>query len=442
MRYSLTLMLLAFFALSCKKNNSTASSGNEANTFLKVYGVHIQNSAKSTNTTINASGSVTSDENGNIYAWYFDSLISGARRIAIIKTDKNGAMIWNKSYFEFSPSSWDIDLINNNYIWQDFVCIGQTLFLCGSDAANKNWAMLKIDCADGKITGQFSLNNLIPANNNYFLIRSIWPTKNGNILVNCSAGMPNGYTKPVLSMFDQSGNLIWMKNNFPCPFSDSGNFNESPFTLMELSNGDFIYGSIGMYSFTANDASITSSVLYFHHLTSSGNLVRTDSLAQGAFNWSGNPPFYNSDGTSQHFSLLTSSLGGYIIVSNEDYAFSTATRIKILKTDASFRVTDSSYVDLGNSFAPCVVQNNSGDIVMSVVSQVLPLPNFVCTLYKIGPDGHIVNQSEIGLPHQSVFVSGMFHTADDHILISGLIQSANIDTNNLFILKTDNNVRY
>jgi hypothetical protein len=140
--------------------------------------------------------------------------------------------------------------------------------------------------------------------------------------------------------------------------------------------------------------------------------------------------------------VFTSSLGGYIVLSTEIYDSYQDCRVKILKTDASLRVQDSTYVSLGCSVVSSAVQNNDGDIIMSVFSQILPVPNVICNLYKIAPNGSVSAQGQVGLPNQSTFISGMCATTDNHFIMGGLIQFANIDTNNLFILKTDNNVHF
>ncbi len=105
-------------------------------------------------------------------------------------------------------------------------------------------------------------------------------------------------------------------------------------------------------------------------------------------------------------------------------------------------VTDSSYISLGNSVVTSIVQNKDGAVIMSVFDQILPLPNVSCNLYKIAPDGTVSYQNQVGLHDESTFISGMFATDDDHIVMAGLIQFASLDTNNLFILKTDNNAHY
>ena len=193
----------------------------------------------------------------------------------------------------------------------------------------------------------------------------------------------------------------------------------------------------------ASGASLSSSILYFHNISNTGQYIGTDSLAQGVFNSSGgDTTFYNSNGASQMFALFPSIMGGYVIISTEIYDLNTDMRVKILKTDAAFHVTDSSYIGYGSSFVSATAQDNNGDIFISVFSQILPLPNAICDLYKIAPNGSIASQKQIGLSLESVYASGMCPTNDGHIVMSGLIQLSNVDTNNLFILKTDNNINY
>jgi hypothetical protein len=429
---------------SCKKNSTNNPA--QSNTFFHVYNVPIAKNNKTTNTTIASSGSMACDANGNIYAWYSDSVISGFNRFAILKTDKNGNKIWNTSYFPFSPCQVDIDLDLNNYFWQDFICMGQSLFIAGRDTAN-NWQVIKINCSDGSIAGRFPLNSLEPSYSyTYFLIYSIWPTKDGNILINAFSNI-GGFGTPVLAKMDPSGNIIWVNNSFPSRVPDSADFEEFPYCVMEL-NGNYVYGTVGMYQFTGTGIdsayALTSSTLYLHYLSSaSGNILNTDSLTQGTYNSSSaSPAFINGNGASQVFSIFPSSLGGYIILSSETYDYITDLRVKILKTDTALHVTDSSYISLGNSIVSCAVQDNAGDIIMSVFSEVLPIPNAICMLYKIAPDGSVTAHNQVGLSNQSAFISGMYPTSDDYILMSGLIQFSDVDTNNLFILKTDNNVHF
>jgi len=437
-------LLLLLLVSACKK--STTNNTAQDNTFFHVYNVQIAKNNKTTNTTIASSGALASDANGNIYAWYSDSVISGNNRFAILKTDKNGNKIWNTSYFPFSPCRVDIDLNVNDYFSQDFICIGLSLFICGKDTAN-NWEIIKINCSDGSIAGRFPLNSLEPARSyNYFLIYSIWPTKDGNILINAFSDL-GGFGTPTLAKMDLSGNVIWVNNNFPSRVPDSTAFEEFPYCMMEL-NGNYVYGTVGMHNFTGvgvySAYTFTSSTLYLHYLSSSsGNILNTDSLTQGTYNnSSGNPAFINGNGASQVFSIFPSSLGGYIILSSEIYDVTQDARVKILKTDASLHATDSSYISLGNSMVSCAVQDHDGNIIMSVFNQVFPIPNAICMLYKIAPDGSIVAHNQVGLSNQSAFISGMCPASDDYIFMAGLIQFSNIDTNNLFILKTDNNVQF
>jgi len=439
MKYLVVFIFFGFCILACKK---TSNSSSNPGTFLYLYDLPIALNHKTTNTTISGSGAVTSDLSGNIYTWYFDSVISDAQRVAILKTDINGKKIWNFSYLSFYPAHYDLDLINNNYTWQDFVCIGQSLFLCGSDGAGVNWYILKINCSDGKIVDEISLNSLRSINNYAFLIEHMWATREGNILVGGFLGDSTGGSKPILAMYDQSGNQIWLNESIPYPVSNPANFTENPDAFVELSNGNIIYGGVGLYNFSINGNSVTSSTLYFYNINSSGKLIGIDSLAQGTYNISGNPTFYNGTGAGEIFSLFTSSSGGYIIVSTEIYDLNTDIRIKILKTDAAFHVTDSTFIGLGSSFVSSAIQNSEGDIIVSVFSQVLPVPNAVCDVYIISPNGLIIGQKSIGLPLESVYISGMCPTNDGHMVMSGLIQPANIDNNNLFILKTDNSVQY
>ena len=437
MKKLITLILALILCqgiISCKKNSAAT---HPPDTFFKVYNEPVAKQSITTRTTTYSSGSMAVDNNGNIYVFYQDSLISGYPRLAIIKTDKNGEKIWNVSYLPFNPVRIDVDLNNNNNTWPDFLCIGQSLFIAGADSSG-NRKVLRINCSGGKMTNQFSLEQIAPSTRSFFQLVGMWPTIEGNLLVGAWSSSVGGFQTPVLNLLDQSGNLIWANNNFPCPVPDSSNFHEHPYCLLELTNGNFIYGTVGMYGFSDNNGnSLVSSTLYFRQLSSSGNLIRTDSLAQGVYNSSGDPTFINSNGAAQSFSLFTSPLGGYIIVSLETYDYYQDARVKILKTDPSFHVQDSSYVSLGCSVVTSAVQNKEGEIIMSVFNQVLPVTNIICNLYKIEPNGSVTTQNQIGLPTQSVFISGMSLTNDDHILMDGLIQFANVDTNNLFILKTD-----
>ena len=433
------LIVILFVAGSCKKSSISAHQGD---TFFKQYDVRIAKDDKTTRTTTTASGAIASDNDGNIYAWYFDSLIGSEHRLAIIKTDKYGKKIWNTSYTPFYPFRVDIDLNNNNDTWQDFFCIGESLYI-GGNTPSKDWMVLKINCSDGKISSQFNVNQLMPAYRSYFLLWRMWPTKNGNILLAATSGSPGGFETPILAMMDQSGNLLWVKNSFPCQVADSTEFQELPYCLLELDNNNFIFGTMGMHYFSDGTGnSLVSSTLYFRHMNISGVLTGTDSLRQGIYNRDGNPAFVNSDGAAQIFSVFTSPAGGYIILSTETYDYFQDARVKIIKTDASFYVEDSSYISLGCSVVTSAVQGKGGEIIMSVFSQILPMPNVICNLYKIAPNGSVVAQNQVGLSNQSTFVSGMLPTNDDHVIMGGLIQFANVDTNNLFILKTDNNVHF
>ena len=126
------LLLLLFAVCSCKKSTSNNVTG--GNTFFKLYNVPIAKDSKTTRTTTYSSGAMVSDNDGNIYVWYYDSLVAGRHRFAIIKTDKNGKKIWNESYIPFDAFRVDIDLNNNNLTWQDFTCNGQSLFIGGRDS--------------------------------------------------------------------------------------------------------------------------------------------------------------------------------------------------------------------------------------------------------------------------------------------------------------------
>jgi hypothetical protein len=435
---ALLILLLSLMVCSCKKNNSQKVQGD---TFFKLYNLPIQTNHKSSNTTIASSGSMVSDANGSIYVWYYDSTVAALGRVAILKTDNKGNKIWNASYIPMLVACTDIDLNLNYFFKEDFVCIGQSLFICGRDSSG-NWQLLKINCSDGKLTDQIPLNILQPGYRPYFQVRAMWATNEGNLLIGSWSAPGGGFQTPILSMMDPSGNLIWTNKSFPGRVPDSVNFNEEPCCFRELSNGNYIFGTIGFYTFNDSSGnSLTSSMLYLHHINSSGNIVSTDSLYQGTYNNSGLPAFINSNGASQIFYVFPSQ-GGYIIVSMEMYDFNQDTRLKILKTNGSLVVTDSSYISYTSTVLTSIAQDRAGNVIMSVCSQALPWPNAICDIYRITPDGAVTKPVEIGLTDQSAFISGIYPTNDNYLFMAGLIQSGNVDNNHLFILKTDNNVHY
>ena len=94
--------VLIFATYGCKK--STINSVKEKETFYKTFDFNIAKTGPSATQT--NSGAIVSDSNGNIYCWYFDSVLQGdVKRIAILKTDHQGNIIWNKNYFSFSPGN-------------------------------------------------------------------------------------------------------------------------------------------------------------------------------------------------------------------------------------------------------------------------------------------------------------------------------------------------
>jgi hypothetical protein len=437
------IVLISLCSLcACKK---TATNTYSADTFFKVYNAPIAKDLGS-NATTNSSGAVTSDANGNIYILYYDALLANNGALYMLKTDKYGKMVFNKRYFKFY-------LYQQVYYYiANFICLDETLYLAGLDSTGK-WTILKINCTDGQVAGQIPLAGIIPpgAKVSSFSIADMWQTKAGNLLINAYYTTPLGYTKPILSLLSPDGTIIWSKSDFPFPLFKSGDYEEGS-CISELANGNFVFGTVGVRWTNTAVAYETKTVeLNFYTLSSGGSLLSVDSLTAG-----GEVQYYYISGIYNKISpeilsffLFPSPLGGYIIAANEYYGYTSQSgnylyRLKVIKTDISFHVLDSAYVNPANSDVNIsgIVQKADGSIMVSLEDQQLPVTNDLCYLYEIAPDASVKKVRQVGLSSQSTFISGMSQANDGHIVMGGLIQTNGIDTNNIFILKTDGNGNY
>jgi len=428
---------------SCKK---TATSPFPADTFFKVYSVPIANGT-GTLSNITFGGNIVTDDSGNTYIFYFNNLVANGGVISLLKTDKYGKMAWYKNYIPFVP------YLEFSYYGICLIRIGETLYLSGKDST-QNWTMLKFNCPDGKLTGQISLGGILPpgARSGSLYISTIWQTKEGNILVNGYFTAAAGYTKPLLVMMNISGDIIWSKSDFPFHFPNSTQVNydaENGYCMDELPDGSFLFGTVASCWIDITTVSeVETYTLNFYHISSSGSLLSTDSLAAGGHIGYFNSPttiFLDSNvGEITEFFVFPSPQGGYIIVGEETYNLVLSNRIKVIRTDASYHVLDSSYIAPANSslLISGIIQKTDGAILLSVYDEQLPVTNDLCNLYEIAPDISVKKIQEVGLLSQSVYMSGMTQTNDGHIVMGGLIQTNGLDTNNIFILKTDENEHY
>jgi len=440
-------LLIAFCIcnlLACKK---TTTSPYPSDTFLKVYSLPLAK-GQGTSTTANSVYSIVSDQSGYIYTYYDDSLpgstatYSDASSIAILKTDKYGNIVWKKHYAVFYVHGQDAYYYN-------FICNGQTLYLLGQDTLN-NWTILKFNCSDGQLTGQIPLNGLLPTGSVAGSLYVIGMTLNneGDFMLSSWYNVSNGFQAPMLTRLNTDGSVKWSKSDFPIPSLHPHESFENIRCITETGTGDFLVGTV-LLSLPDSNASyeIATFTMNFYHFSSTGNLLSKDSLPGGASigyqNTSFYGRFYNSDGEINSFSTFPAPQGGYIIVADENYQFSSY-RLKIFKTDNSFNVLDSAFIAPPNCnlYYSGIIQKADGTIVVSVIDEALPLTNNFGYVYEVAPDLTIKKIEQIGLTSQSVVINGMNATYDGHIIMSGVIQKNGIDTNNLFILKTDNNEHF
>ncbi len=429
-----TILIIAFLAcfLACKKTHNTPGSSSD---FLKVFNVHVW----SINTGSSATtGTIATDNTGNIYFWYYDSLANPQNRIAIVKTNLQGDVIWKVHFFFYAGSGGLNFLLPVN---KNFICSGQYLYLFGNDTSNIQ-CLLKLNCSDGAVNSKIIFSNILPDSTT---VNSIWPSKNGNILLNCTASNVNTNTRPGLSMITTAGTVVW--NWYQLPFGNLYN-SEVANSLVELTDGSFIFGT--MYS-KLTDASnmnyLDTRTLKFYHLSSSGTLTRNYTLSGGSDtqSTSGISVAENVDATKQ-FSLFSNPGGGYYIISTVYYnknTFAAPFRIKLLKTDDSFRVTNTSYISLpsGNTFISSAIQKADGNILVSVfdnslVAKVL----YKCTLYNVAPDASSSSINDLPLSYQSIFITDINQINDGHLLFTGVLRTYATDTDNVFLMKTDNSV--
>jgi len=447
--------VLIFATYGCKK--STINSVKEKETFYKTFDFNIAKTGPSATQT--NSGAIVSDSNGNIYCWYFDSVLQGdVKRIAILKTDHQGNIIWNKNYFSFSPGNVVCNGFSGIMNNQDFICIGQSLYICGDSAGY--YSLFKFDCRNGSYEKRIP----VPMSTNFSInpkVILIWPSKDGNIFLaereeNNISEVKNLY----IFKIDTNANVIWEKSDFSYVFLSATvpPYEEYIQSLSELGNGGIIVETKVEFTIQHSQVSITSNYAYrFYQLSSMGALLRVDSLDGGGMvkfattNTSGavfcdynNFLLYGCSSAITHIRILPKTGGGYILVCCEVTDDINTSRCKIFQTDNSFQITDSSYISSSATKSTIgvndAVANSDGSILMWVNNVNLDISGQSVNLFEYS-DHSAKRIGVLGLDNQSCNVSGMGLTADGHVLGVGLITNI-VGVNKLFIIKTDSHGVY
>ena len=418
--------------IACKKTHTSPPTTND---FLKVYNVHLW----STNLANFAlTGSIATDNDGNNYFWFYDSIASPNLRLAIVKTNKTGDLIWKKNYFLNVPGNSNPNL--SLPVYKNFICGDQYLYLLGSDTSSAN-CLFKLNCVDGNTNSRITFDNILPPNT---FVNSIWPASDGNILLICSKLNIYNYASPGLSLITTSGTQLW--SWFQLPYATS-HTSETANAITELKDGSFMFGTlyVNKKDTLAGQFSETRT-LKFYHISNSGSLSGTNAINGGTdlSNNMGGLYAYDSIDAIRSYYLFSNTAGGYNIISTAAYKNDSRylNRIKLLKTDDSFRVTSTGYINPppGNSVLSSVVQKTDGTILASVFNDGAPQILYSCSLYNIAPDGSSTAINDLPLSYQSIFITDISQAKDGHLLFTGVLQTYATDTNNVFLMKTDNNL--
>jgi hypothetical protein len=124
----------------------------------------------------------------------------------LIKTNKNGDIIWDSIYRDPRPGPQDMYTLE---AWQ--TTDGGYILLGGEDGADPEYTyLIKFDANGKEQWSKKWTNSSLPAGT--YVPYTVKPTKDGGLV---SAGSyriePSGSTK-ALAKFDQNGNILWRKN--------------------------------------------------------------------------------------------------------------------------------------------------------------------------------------------------------------------------------------
>ncbi len=444
--YPVIFLLLGLYA--CRKTNTAQPQGN---TFFKTYDTHLSNWNYS-KSFIYATGGITTDNEGNLYTWYFDTCLSHAytanilgalNTVAVLKTDKHGNMIWNRRLFAFTPA-WiprTYGLFSND----DFACIGDQLYLAGQDT-NGHFTILKFN-ADGNYLGEIPLNGLAPAGAAIRGFYSMWPTKEGNLLLNFTCRQPSlpETTAPYVVMVSASGAPIWQTSAFPFSVSDTLSDSSMLSSVVENNDGSFTFAGLGYNDNFGPFSYVQTNIINCYHLDKNGRLLFARSLYEGSglVATGQQIQLYKCNGLV-FFPKIFVGASGYIVGATQLYDQTTDYDLKFFHSDTAFNVLDSSEIREGSSVIElsAIMQKQNGNLIFTTWEDKPPSVTYLCHFYEMSPQYTIITKKQIGLNNLATTVSGITLNDGDHIAITGLIQPLGVDTGKLFILKMDNNELY
>ena len=350
--------------------------------------------------TIDGSSSIEQTKDGGyVVAGYTSSFGKGENDIWVIKFDKQGTVLWEKSYggIKNDYPATIRQSSDNGYI------LLATTYSFGTGESDL-W-LLKLDS-----NGDISWQKTYGYTNSDFAVAAEETTDGGYILLGSTYSYGAGEADFWILKINASGDISWQKTY-------GGNGVDWPFSIQQTHDGGYIVGG-ETYSFAdaKNDAWIV-------RLNDNGDISWQKSFGGSNFDWA--------------FSLQQTADNGFIIVGNTDSFGAGENDVWLIKLDATGVISwEKAYGGSTFDWPSSVLQGSGGGYVISGGTYSFGNGQDDVWLLQLDKNGVILSEKTHG-ESGSDYATSFLQMLNGSYTVAGTTSLLNTQNTNLWILAVD-----